>query len=212
MAELQLHHLWLRRSIFFVLCVLVLLSHLIPLETVPPSLGGVSVELAERPAPGLAQPPGPDQQVSAEDPVRWIAPDLLILLTLAWVTRRPTFVPALFVVVLFLAADFLLQKPPGLWTCLVLMLSEFLRSRSRNLRTLPFWIEWATVSFGLAAITLLDRVILSAVLIPQASLGLTLLQLALTIATYPLVVFVSYAFFGISRPAPGEVDAAGRRQ
>ena len=108
-------------------------------------------------------------------------------------------------------ADFLFQRPPGLWAGLVLILSEILRRRARSLRTLPFWIEWSTVTMGIAAITMIDRFTLTMVAVPQASMGLTLLQLTLTILAYPLVVFVSYAVFGVSRPAPGQVDALGHK-
>lgn len=79
------------------------------------------------------------------------------------------------------------------------------------MRTLPFTLEWITVGSGIALITGLYHVILSVALVPQAALGLTLVQLILTIAAYPIVVFVSYAAFGVSRPAPGEVDALGHR-
>lgn len=217
MAEMQLHQVWLRRALFIGLAGMLLLLPLIPLETVPPSLGGVSVELADQPIPALL-PDGDgagtdhtDLVDDAADPARWIAPDLLILLTLAWVTRRPGFAPALAIAAIFLVADLLFQRPPGLWAGLVLILSEMLRGRSRSLRTLPFWVEWATVGGGLIAITLVNRFTLSMVLVPQASLGLTLLQMALTILCYPVVVLLSYLLFGISRPTPGEVDASGKR-
>ena len=133
------------------------------------------------------------------------------MLALAWVTRRPSLVPAVAVAAVFLLADFLFHKPPGLWAGLVLILSEILRGRVHTLRTLPFWMEWGTVSVGITVITAVERFTLSMVLVPQASLGLTLVQLTLTILAYPLVVFVSYAVFGVHRPAPGEVDASGHR-
>jgi hypothetical protein len=44
---------------------------------------------------------------------------------------------------------------------------------------------------------------------PADSLGLTILQLGLTLITYPAVVFVSYILFG--EPPSGEVDALGHR-
>lgn len=197
---------------FIGLSLLIVIVHMIPLETVPPSLGATSLEPIEA-AP--TQPP-PEAATLTEDnpqsdPVRWIAPDLLILLTLAWVTRRPSFVPVIAIGGIFLLADFLFQRPPGLWAGLVVILSEILRARARIMRTLPFWIEWGTVAVGIAIITAIERFTLSMVLVPQASLGLTLIQTMLTIAAYPLVVFGSYALFGVNRPAPGEVDALGHR-
>lgn len=194
------------RVTFAALGLLVIFSHLIPLETVPPSLGGSSLDPITQPRATA----GTETEVLF-DPVRWIAPDLLVLLTLVWVTRRPSFAPVWVIAVLFLLSDMLFQRPPGLWTALILILSEILRGRARSMRTLPFWLEWATVTMGIIVITAIYRFTLSMVLVPQAGLGLTLIQLMLTIALYPAVAFVSYALFGVNRPAPGEVDALGHR-
>lgn len=206
MAETLTRRKWLGRLLYVLVSLLILFAHLIPLETVPPSFGGVTLEPIPRQSTG-AGPAGGEMI----DPSRWFAPDLLIVIALAWVVRRPSFVPAVAIAFVFLLSDMLLQRPPGLWAGLVLVLTEVLRNRSRSMRTLPFWLEWATVSFGLSVITLAYWFTLSLVLVPQASLGLTLAQLALTIAVYPMVVLVSYAFFGVRRAAPGEVDVLGHR-
>jgi rod shape-determining protein MreD len=199
---------WIGRLTFLLLGLFIIFSHLIPLETVPPSLGGSSlVPLEQRGAT-----PDADFQVEEFfDPVRWIAPNFLILLAVTWVTRRPSFAPVWVIAILFLLADLLFQRPPGLWTALVLILTETLRGRSRPMRTLPFWLEWVTVAVGILVISFVYRFTLSIVLIPQGPLGLTILQLGLTLITYPAVVFVSYILFGVNRPAPGEVDALGHR-
>ncbi len=210
MAEQILRRRWLGRLTFIALALLVIFSHLIPLETVPPSFGGDALQPIET----VVAITDDGNQIAPEPvdtPRRWIAPDLLLLITLAWVARRPSFVPILGVAAVFLLSDLMYQRPPGLWTALVLILSETLRARTHSMRTLPFWLEWATVAGGILLITAIYRFTLSMVLVPQASLGLTLIQATLTIACYPLVVFVSYALFGVNRPAPGEVDEFGRR-
>lgn len=206
MADRLTRRRWLGRLTFVFIALFVIYTHLIPLETVPPSLGGASLQ------PLLLQTTDTAPIADAiSDPVRWIAPDLLILLTLAWVVRRPSFAPAIVVGLVFLLADMLFQRPPGLWAGLVVVLTEVLRGRARSMRTLPFWLEWVTVCAGLVAISLLYRFTLSLVLVPQAPLGLTFVQLGLNVIFYPAVVFVSYAVFGVNRPAPGEVDALGHR-
>jgi rod shape-determining protein MreD len=48
-------------------------------------------------------------------------------------------------------------------------------------------------------------------MLPPVPLGLTLLQMVLTILAYPLAVAAAWGVFGISRPAPGEVNALGQR-
>lgn len=199
---------WIGRVTFAVLCLFIIFAHLIPLETVPPSFGGSSLEPIEQ--RGATQSEEVETLVF-QDPVRWIAPHFLILLAVTWVTRRPSFAPVWVIAVVFLLADFLFQRPPGLWTALVIILTEILRGRSRSMRTLPFWLEWATVAAGVATISVIYWVTLSLVLVPQTSVGLALFQLSLTLLAYPAVVFVSYAIFGVNRPAPGEVDALGHR-
>jgi rod shape-determining protein MreD len=72
-------------------------------------------------------------------------------------------------------------------------------------------MEWLTVATAIAAVTLGGRFALTIVMMPQAPLGLTLVQMVLTILAYPLAVAFAWAAFGITRPAPGEVNALGQR-
>jgi rod shape-determining protein MreD len=144
-------------------------------------------------------------------PANWAPPDLILAVTLVWVTRRPEYAPAPLIAVIFLLADFLFGRPPGLMTALVVILTEMLRSRSKSLRTVPFPVEWISVSVGIIGIALANRLVLAVVLVPAPSLSLTLIQALLTALAYPLVVFLAYVIFGVSRPAPGEVDALGQR-
>jgi len=197
---------WVGRLTFVLLSFFIIFTHLIPLDTAPPSLGGSTLEPIQQPRATAGT-----ETDTLFDPVRWIAPDLLLLMALAWVTRRPSFAPVLAIAGIFLLADMLFQHPPGLWSGLVLILTEILRSRARAIRTLPFWLEWATVGTGIVVITAVNSFTLSMVLVPHGPLGLTVLQMLLTISLYPAVVFVSYAVFGVNRPAPGEVDALGHR-
>lgn len=144
-------------------------------------------------------------------PRSWGAPDLLLLVTLAFAARRPDHVPTLLVAAAMLLSDMLLQRPPGLWSGLVLILAELLRSRARSLRSLPFPLEWAFVAIGITAITLANRAILAITLVPLSPMGLTLLQLAITIVAYPPVVALAHFVLRVSRPAQGAVDELGHR-
>ena len=56
-------------------------------------------------------------------------PDLLLCLIMAWVVRRPDYLPLAMIVIVMLMEDLLLMRPPGLWTALVVLATEFLRSR-----------------------------------------------------------------------------------
>jgi rod shape-determining protein MreD len=47
------------------------------------------------------------------DAGKWPGPDLLLCIILAWVTRRPDYLPALLIAFVVLAEDLLLMRPPG---------------------------------------------------------------------------------------------------
>lgn len=138
-------------------------------------------------------------------------PDFLLALAFAWVLRRPDYLPALLVAAVFLTEDLLLMRPPGLWALMVLLATEFLRSRGALTRELTFPVEWAMVSAAMVAIFIGNRLVLALLLVPQVPLGLSLLQLFLTIVAYPLVVLVSHFLLRVRKPATGEVDSLGRK-
>jgi rod shape-determining protein MreD len=144
-------------------------------------------------------------------PKSWSPPDILLALTLVFAARRPDFVPVLLIAAVFLTTDLLFQRPPGLWTAIVLIFTEMLRSRANRLRNVPFTLEWGTVAFGIAAMTLANRAVLAMLMTPQAPLSLSLIQMAMTVLAYPLVAGVSHFVFSVGRPAPGEVDSLGHR-
>lgn len=144
-------------------------------------------------------------------PRAFAAPDILLAVTAAWAARRPDTLPVLVVAFVFLLADFLFQRPPGLFAALVLLMTEALRRRSLRLRRGSFMGEWIAAGAAIAAVVLAHRVILAALMTPQAPLGLTLIQLILTIAAYPAVAGVAQVALGLRRPAQGEVDALGHR-
>ena len=144
-------------------------------------------------------------------PRSYATPDILLAVTAAWAVRRPDSLPAPVVAGVFLLADLLFQRPPGLLTALVLLMTEWLRRRATRLRRSSFLAEWAAVGAAIAAVGLANRLALGLVMTPQAPLGLTLIQLILTIAAYPAVAGVAQVALGLRRPAQGEVDALGHR-
>lgn len=137
-------------------------------------------------------------------------PDLLVCLTLAWVLRRPDYMPAVLVAAVFLLQDLLMMRPPGLWALLVLLATEFLRSRQPLMREFGFGLEWGMVAIVMSSIWMLERLVLALTVVPQPGLGAHLLQLLLTILAYPLVVLASHQLARVRKPATGEVDALGR--
>ena len=129
-------------------------------------------------------------------PEAWVGPDILLGVTLAWVTRQPEFVPILLVTVSFLLADFLLQRPPGLFALLVVIGTEYIKSHVNGLRYASFIEEWITAGV---------------VGIGQAPFTMSLLHIVATIITYPAILLGSHIFFGIRKSPSHSDDSMGRR-
>lgn len=137
-------------------------------------------------------------------------PDLLMCLCCAWVLRRPDHLPALLIAGAVLVEDMLLMRPPGLWAALMLLGTEFLRSRAAFSRELTLVSEWVMVAVVMLAMMLAFRVVMAVTLLPQPGLGLTLIQFLFSVLAYPFVVGALRLAFGLRKPATGEVDALGR--
>ncbi len=144
------------------------------------------------------------------EPIAVPFPDIFISVTLAWVTRRPDLVPFFAIAILFFAADLLLMRPPGLYSAVVLIATDILRRQTDGMRNLPFILEWMVIAATLVAITVGYRAILFVTFTPMAPLGLTLLQLVMTAAFYPLVAGILQVALGLRKPARGEVDTRGK--
>lgn len=144
-------------------------------------------------------------------PPQWGGPDLLACLACAVVLRRPESAPAWLIALVFLLADLLLQRPPGLWAALMLLSCEVLRSRIGDLREAGFWLEWLTVAVVLTAATLIYRLALTVTAVEQAPAGQAALHLTATLLAYPAVALLLYFVFGLRKAAPGEVDDRGKR-
>lgn len=141
----------------------------------------------------------------------WPGPDLLVCLAFVWVIRRPDYVPVLLVAAVTLFTDFLLQRPPGLWTACVILGLEFLRSRSGQTRTLPPLAELGFVAVVLTAVIFGHRLILQLFAVPVAPVAQDVMLLLFSILAYPFVALVSHALLGVRKPIPGEVNVRGQR-
>ena len=141
----------------------------------------------------------------------WPGPDILLCLVFAWVVRRPDFLPVWLIGAVVLLEDLILLRPPGLWCALVILATEFIRSRAALTRELGFVTEWLLVGGMMLALLLAYRLAFSVAFLPQPGLGFPLLQTLWSILCYPLVVAASRFTFDLRKPAMGEVDAYGRR-
>ncbi|MGB0660551.1 MAG: rod shape-determining protein MreD [Mangrovicoccus sp.] len=132
-------------------------------------------------------------------PGGWPGPDLLLCLACAWVLRAPAHVPFALLAALFFAADLLLQRPPGLWTALALIVTEILRVRQLQLRPLALPFELGLVAIFFTGMTFGQWAILGLTFADQPRLGMMLLQNFVTLLAYPLVVMVLHGIFGIRK-------------
>ncbi len=141
----------------------------------------------------------------------WPAPDLLLCLTMGWVLRRPAHLPAPVIGLVFLVEDLFLLRPPGLWALLVVAGTEFLRRRQAVVREINLALEWTMVAGVLLVMLVVNRVALAIAMVARPPLDLSLVQLAVTVASYPLVIVVMHFVLRVRKPATGEVDDLGRR-
>ncbi len=144
-------------------------------------------------------------------PPRIPAPDVLPVLTFAWVLRRPEYVPIVLVALVFLMADLFFMRPPGLWAALVVAGSEVLRTRGLAFRDMPFIFEWALVAAILASIMLINQVVLFVTVSQAPRLGPSLIQMLLTVALYPAAVIVTQLLLKVRRPTSAELTKHGGR-
>lgn len=139
-------------------------------------------------------------------------PDLMLAFTFAWLMRRPDYVPVLLIVAVYVVEDMVFWRPLGLWPLLMLLATEWLRTREESLRDLPFLLEFALIGGLWFAMVLARRLILALVFSESVPFGMELLRLLATLAAYPLVVALLQTGLGLRRAAPGEVDDFGQRR
>lgn len=138
-------------------------------------------------------------------------PDLMLCVILAWVVRRPDYLPMPLILGVVLVEDLVLMRPPGLWTALVVLATEFLRGRTVLTRELSFAFEWLLVSGLMIGLLLAYRLILGLAMVPQPGFGFAVVQILWSILVYPLIVWLSRLAVDLRKPASGEVDDYGRR-
>lgn len=138
-------------------------------------------------------------------------PDLFYCVTMAYVVRRPEYVPIWAVFFVFFVRDILTQAPLGLCTLLVVMAIEVVRANIQAFREYIFGLEWLWVATIFVAITLIQQVLLALTLSDTPRLVEQVLLILFTVLVYPVIVGVMKYVFGITRPRPGELDAWGKR-
>ncbi|OED49061.1 rod shape-determining protein MreD [Leisingera sp. S232] len=140
------------------------------------------------------------------EPRFWAPPDLLLALVMAWSLRRPDYIPALSIGLVMLLADLLFHRPPGLLALLTVLGCAFLKNRAAPHRENTFASEWLAVALVLTGIATLNRLVLTLFGVEQAQLSLTVIQIVMTIAVYPLAVWASQSILGVRKLSPAEAE------
>ena len=126
------------------------------------------------------------------------APDLLLCMTIAWTIRRPEVMSPIWVAIVLVLADFLLQRPPGLWALIVLGVNVVLARQVADLHKPLFMSEWLLATGAIIAVVVVYQIALLVTFLPTRAFLPYMLQTLLTILVYPLVTMVSHRLFGVA--------------
>ena len=118
-------------------------------------------------------------------------PDIPLVITFVWVVRRPDVMGPILITLAFIFADMILQRPPGLWTLIVLCGSMFLRSRTIYFKEVIFFYEWLMIAIVVIFCFTAHQFLLLLTFLPTHNLAVLVKQALLTIMLYPVFIWLS---------------------
>ena len=133
-------------------------------------------------------------------PQSWPWPNILLLLIFCWSLREPNFVPVTLIIAVLLLQDFLLHRPPGLFSGISIIILILIKAITASSDDKSFLAEWVRVSLAFAAISLFYHFVLLISFVNTTELRISLIQTILNISTYPFIVLVSHYIFRVKRP------------
>ena len=125
-------------------------------------------------------------------------PDIPLIITFVWVMRRPDVMAPILITIAFLFADMILQRPPGLWTLIVLCASMFLRSRTVYFKEVIFFYEWLMIAIVVIFCFTAHQFLLLLTFLPTHNLVLLVKQALFTIMLYPIFIWLSRSMLRFS--------------
>ena len=135
--------------------------------------------------------------------VRIPAPDLVYLITVAWVLRCPHYAPVLLVGALAFAADIFLQRELGLHALALVIASDMFRRRYVTFAQSGFVFEWASVGLAFFGVLIAEKIILSVTFSTSPGFVDLAFFAGITAVFYPVVVYLSKFLFSVERPVEG---------
>ena len=128
-------------------------------------------------------------------PQTWSGPNVLLVFFAAVVTKRPEFSSSFLIAIIFLIEDFFLMRPPGLMSSMTVLGFYFLKRKFQNQEEMPLLFVWGNVATCLTVILLLYYFISILFFIPSAGFRLTLIELIVTLALYPVFSVLIGSFY-----------------
>jgi len=120
------------------------------------------------------------------NPQTWSGPNVLLVFFAAIVTKRPEFTSSFLIAIIFLIEDFFLMRPPGLMSSLTVLGFYFLKRKFQDKEGNSLIFGWGSAATYLTIILLLYYIISVLLFIPSAGVRLTLMELIVTLALYPV--------------------------
>ena len=136
-------------------------------------------------------------------PQTWSGPNVLLVFFAAIVSKRPEFTSSFLIASIFLIEDFFLMRPPGLMSSLTVLGFFFLKRKFQNQEEMSLLFVWGSVATCLSFILMLYYFISILLFIPSAGFRLTLMEIMVTLALFP-IFSVLIGSFDILDPADSE--------
>ena len=119
-------------------------------------------------------------------PQSWSGPNVLLVFFAALVIKRPEFTSSILIAVVFLIEDFFLMRPPGLMSSLTVLGLYILKRKFQNQEDTSLVFVWGNVAICLTLILLICYFVSKLLFIPSAGLRLTIMEITVTLAIYPI--------------------------
>ena len=119
-------------------------------------------------------------------PQNWSGPNVLLVFFAAIVTKRPEFTSSFLIALIFLIEDFFLMRPPGLMSALIVISFYFLKTKIQNHEENSLIFVWVNVATCLTIILLIYYMISVLLFLPSAGFSLTLMEIVVSLALYPV--------------------------
>ena len=119
-------------------------------------------------------------------PQTWSGPNVLLVFFAAIVTKRPEFSSSFLIAIIFLIEDFFLMRPPGLMSSITVLGFYFLKRKFQSQEEMSSLFGWGSVATCLSSIMMIYYFISIFLFIPSAGFRLTLMEIIVTLALFPI--------------------------